>query len=101
MLTLSGNVDVDVELISPVPDQVGVPEELSADQNGVDGAVAQVALSLLSGGDVANSANKGGCSCDSLLHGGGIRHLVPRTARNLLSVVEAAARDVEEVDALV
>src|SRR5690349_3001078 len=93
-------MNVDIQLVSPVPHKVGVLEEPTANQHSVDGAITQIALGLLPGSDAAHGSHRDPCSIDGLLHGRGPGDLVASAGGDLLSAVQAAARDVEQIDTL-
>lgn len=96
-LTLSRNMNVDVQLIRPVPHKVRVLEEPTANQHGIYRAIAQIPLSLLPGSDAANRSHLDPCSLNSLFHGRSPGDLVARAGGDLLSAVKTAARDVEQI----
>lgn len=97
---MTGNMDVDPQLVSPVPHEVRILEERAADEDGVDPPVRHHLGRQLGAGDAAHGADLHAARLvgDGLPYLLGQRELVARRGADLLPRVEPAAADVEEVD---
>lgn len=99
-LTLSSNMNINIQLVSPVPHQVGILQERPSHQHRINRPLIQIPLRLLPRSNPPDGPNKTPGPRHGLAHRRRVRDLVSRPGRDFLPRIQPAARDVEEVDAV-
>lgn len=98
---LLGNVDLDVKLLSPGPNQSRVLGEVTSAHDNIRALSIKQVLSLLSGGDGSDSRDESGLSLESGLDSAGEVGLVTGAGLDLLVRRLARGRDIDEIDSTV